>query len=480
MLFSSITFLFYFLPVVLALYFVVPAQLKNPVLLAASLAFYAWSGIQYALLMLVLITIGWAFGLGIERARCNGEQPRVLLAVALACTLAALVYFKYADFAIESLNFVAGTSVPLLNVALPIGISFYTFQLMSYLVDVYRGEPAQRNWLTLATYIAMFPQLVAGPIVRYTDIARQLVDRHHTLEQASQGARRFVIGLAKKVLIANQLSELCAAFRASDDLSVLYYWLYAIAFALCIYFDFSGYSDMAIGLGKIFGFTFRENFDHPYTSTSATEFWRRWHISLGSWFRDYVYIPLGGNRVSMPRWTLNVLAVWLLTGIWHGAAWNFALWGLYFAVLLVVEKLWLRKHLERHRTLAHAYLLLAVLVSFVIFNADGLAGAASDLAGMIGLNFAEGTANAATALPLVSAEALYYLRCYAVVIIMAVVGATPVVKNAACRLEKRLEASPAGTRALAALEPLLLAALLLLCTAYLVDGSFNPFLYFRF
>jgi len=480
MLFSSITFLYYFLPCVLLAYFAAPARAKNPVLLAASLVFYAWGGVQYAVLMLALITMGWAFGLAIERFRESSEQRslakmRITLVIALACTVAALVYFKYADFAIESLNFVAGTHIPLLNVALPIGISFYTFQLMSYLVDVYRGEPAQRNWLTLATYIAMFPQLVAGPIVRYTDIACQLADRRHTLEQVSQGARRFVIGLAKKVLIANQLSELCDAFRASDDLSMLYYWLYAIAFMLCIYFDFSGYSDMAIGLGKIFGFSFRENFNYPLTSTSATEFWRRWHISLGSWFRDYVYIPLGGNRVSVPRWTLNVLAVWLLTGIWHGAAWNFALWGLYFAVLLMVEKFWLGKHLERHRVAAHIYLLLISIASFAIFNANGLAGVANDLAGMAGINLA-----ASASLPIVSDEALYYLRSYAVVFAMAALGSTPVVTKTVLHLEKLLSASAAGSRALIVLEPLALAGLLILGTAYLVDGSFNPFLYFRF
>ena len=510
MLFSSITFLFYFLPCVLLAYHLAPPCLKNPVLFGASLVFYAWGGVQYAVLMLALITMGWVFGMLIERYRTNEQstldddgnknpspatstplqslRARLCLVVALACTLAALIYFKYADFAIESFNFVARADVPLLNVALPIGISFYTFQLISYLVDVYRGASAQRNWLTLATYIAMFPQLVAGPIVRYADIEHQLKNRSRTLKLMHEGARRFIVGLAKKVLIANQLSELCAAFRATDDPSTLFFWLYAIAFMLCIYFDFSGYSDMAIGLGKLFGFSFRENFDYPYTSTSVTEFWRRWHMSLGSWFRDYVYIPLGGNRVPAPRWVLNVLAVWLLTGVWHGAAWNFALWGLYFALLLMVEKFWLKPHLEKHRVLARVYLLFLVLISFVIFNAEGLPGVVADLAGLAGVNLAAaGTtagavgamgagAGGANALPLVSAEALYCLRSYAVVIALAVIGATPLVK----RFAQKMDASPAGARVLTVLEPLGLTALLLLCTAYLVDGSFNPFLYFRF
>ena len=465
MLFSSITFLCYFLPVALVVYFVVPVRLKNLVLLVASLLFYAWGGPAYALLMLALITLGFVFGLGIERAR-GDAQAKACLGAGIACTVAALLFFKYADFAIASFNFVTGADAALLGIVLPVGISFYTFQLMSYLIDVYRGEPACRNWITLATYIAMFPQLVAGPIVRYADIRMQLNCRKFEWDAAAWGARRFVLGLAKKVLIANQLFELTEIFRATQDPSVLFCWLYAVAFMLCIYFDFSGYSDMAIGLGRIFGFTFKENFDHPYVSRSITEFWRRWHISLGSWFRDYVYIPFGGNRVGRGRWILNVAVVWAITGLWHGAAWNFVAWGLLFAVLLIVEKHVLGAALKRNRVLAHGYVLLVVCLSFVVFNGEGLGGALTDLAGMFGL----------AGLPLVSTEALYQLRSFALVLLLAAVGATPVVRDAA----RRLQGSARFSRATALAEPALLTALLFVCVAYLVDASFNPFLYFRF
>ena len=467
----------------LAVYFLAPERWGNVVLLVASLIFYAWGGPAYAVLMLVLITLGFFFGLGIEHARGGAgagadsrdeagaashgsASAKTCLIAGLVCTVAALFYFKYADFAISSFNFVTGADAALLGIVLPVGISFYTFQLMSYLIDVYRGEPACRNWITLATYIAMFPQLVAGPIVRYADIRKQMSNRKRSAGDIAWGARRFVLGLAKKVFIANQLFELCALFRATDEPSVLFCWLYALAFMLCIYFDFSGYSDMAIGLGRIFGFTFRENFEHPYMSRSVTEFWRRWHISLGSWFRDYVYIPLGGNRVSRMRWIFNVAVVWFVTGLWHGAAWNFVAWGLLFAVLLVFEKLVIGRLLEGSRVISRVYVLLAVCLSFVIFNADGLAGAAADLAGMFGL----------AGLPLVSAEALYQLRSFAVVLVIAAVGSTSLVRDAA----RRLQADARFGRVVAVVEPVFLAAMLLLCVAYLVDASFNPFLYFRF
>ena len=465
MLFSSITFLCYFLPVVLVAYFLAPPRWGNVVLLAASLIFYSWGGPSYVALMLALITLGYFFGLGIERTR-GSSGSKACLAAGLICTVAALFYFKYADFAISSFNYVTGADAALLGIVLPVGISFYTFQLMSYLVDVYRGEPACRNWIVLATYIAMFPQLVAGPIVRYADIRGQLGGRTFDWGAVGWGARRFVLGLAKKVLIANQLFELTEIFRATQEPSVLFCWLYALAFMLCIYFDFSGYSDMAIGLGRIFGFTFKENFNYPYISCSVTEFWRRWHISLGSWFRDYVYIPLGGNRVGCGRWIFNVVVVWAVTGLWHGAAWNFVAWGLAFAVLLVLEKLVFGSLLESSRVLSHVYVLLAVCVSFVVFNAEGLGGAAADLAGMFGLS----------GLPLVSAEALYQLRSFALVLLLAALGATPVVRDAA----RRLQGSGRLSRVTAVVEPVILAALLLVCIAYLVDASFNPFLYFRF
>ena len=465
MLFSSIPFLYYFLPLVLAVYFLTPARFRNAVLLLASLIFYAWGEPKYVLLMLASILSGYGFGLLQERYR-GQKGAKLVCGLSVAVSLSFLLYFKYADFFLENFNAATGLGVPLLRIALPIGISFYTFQIISYTVDVYRGEPAQKNLIHLAAYVAMFPQLIAGPIVRYSDIAQQLEHRSHSTALAAEGVRRFLIGLGKKILIANQLGELCSVFRASDEKSVLFYRLYAVAFALHIYFDFSGYSDMAIGLGKVFGFHFLENFNYPYISASITEFWRRWHMSLGTWFRDYVYIPLGGNRVGRARQLLNILVVWMLTGFWHGAAWNFVVWGLMFAVLLIMEKLWLLKPLSKCRPLAHLYVVFFVVISFVIFNAENMGQALSDIGGLFG----------AGGIPLVSAEAVYCLRSFALVLILAVFGATPLLRNGLVRLSQY----PTAGKVLNALEPFTLFVLLLVMTGYLVDGSFNPFLYFRF
>lgn len=465
MLFSSIPFLYYFLPLVLAVYFLTPARFRNAVLLLASLIFYAWGEPKYVLLMLASILSGYGFGLLQERYR-GQKGAKLVCGLSVAVNLSFLLYFKYADFFLENFNAATGLGVPLLRIALPIGISFYTFQIISYTVDVYRGEPAQKNLIHLAAYVSMFPQLIAGPIVRYSDIAQQLEHRSHSTALAAEGVRRFLIGLGKKILIANQLGELCSVFRASDEKSVLFYWLYAVAFALHIYFDFSGYSDMAIGLGKVFGFHFLENFNYPYISASITEFWRRWHMSLGTWFRDYVYIPLGGNRVGRARQLLNILVVWMLTGFWHGAAWNFVVWGLMFAVLLIMEKLWLLKPLSKCRPLAHLYVVFFVVISFVIFNAENMGQALSDIGGLFG----------AGGIPLVSAEAVYCLRSFALVLILAVLGATPLLRNGLVRLSQY----PTAGKVLNALEPFTLFVLLLVMTGYLVDGSFNPFLYFRF
>ena len=465
MLFSSIPFLYYFLPLVLAVYFLTPARFRNAVLLLASLIFYAWGEPKYVLLMLASILSGYGFGLLQEQYR-GQKGAKLVCGLSVAVSLSFLLYFKYADFFLENFNAATGLGVPLLRIALPIGISFYTFQIISYTVDVYRGEPAQKNLIHLAAYVAMFPQLIAGPIVRYSDIAQQLEHRSHSTALAAEGVRRFLIGLGKKILIANQLGELCSVFRASDEKSVLFYWLYAVAFALHIYFDFSGYSDMAIGLGKVFGFHFLENFNYPYISASITEFWRRWHMSLGTWFRDYVYIPLGGNRVGRARQLLNILVVWMLTGFWHGAAWNFVVWGLMFAVLLIMEKLWLLKPLSKCRPLAPLYVVFFVVISFVIFNAENMGQALSDIGGLFG----------AGGIPLVSAEAVYCLRSFALVLILAVLGATPLLRNGLVRLSQY----PTAGKVLNALEPFTLFILLLVMTGYLVDGSFNPFLYFRF
>lgn len=467
MLFSSIPFLYWFLPCVVLLYFAAPRVLKNTVLLLSSLFFYGWGEPVYVLWMLLAIVMAYLSGLLIERFRSTLRLARIFLVFSVSFSLAMLGYFKYADFFIRNFNAVTGLSVPLLKIALPIGISFYTFQILSYTVDVYRGAVfAQKNFIDLAAYVALFPQLIAGPIVRYADVAAQLKERRHTPEKTALGMRRFLLGLGKKVLIANLLGELCSIFRESNDKSVLFFWLYAAAYALHVYFDFSGYSDMAIGLGKIFGFDFRENFNYPFVSKSITEFWRRWHMSLGSWFRDYVYIPLGGNRVSAPRHLFNILVVWMLTGFWHGAAWNFVIWGLYFAGLLILEKIWLLKSLEGKPVIGHFYVTAAVTVSFVIFDASDLQQAFSYLKAMFG----------GSGYPLLSSEVLYYFRSYFVVFVIALFGATPL----PAKLRGRIRQTAAGEYVLTIAEPLALIALLLICTAFLVDGSYNPFLYFRF
>ena len=466
MIFSSIAFLYYFLPVVLALYLITPRPLKNLVLLIASLVFYGWGEPKYVFLMLATVFLGYIFGLLIERFK-GKPLSKVFLALSVISSLAGLGYFKYADFFITNFNNVTGLSIPLLRLALPIGISFYTFQILSYSVDVYRGNvAAQKNPVNLATYVALFPQLIAGPIVRYSDIEKQLTLRQHSFEKINSGCRRFIIGLSKKILLANTLGVLCDTFMQSGDRSVLYYWLFAFSYMLQIYFDFSGYSDMAIGLGRLFGFEFLENFNYPFISRSITEFWRRWHMSLGSWFRDYVYIPLGGNRVKRMRMLFNIFAVWFLTGFWHGAEWNFVIWGLYFGVLLTLEKFFFLNRLEKHRVLGHIYVMFFVSVSFMIFSAGNLTDAVSYVGGMFG----------AGKIPFVCAEFLYNLKNYGFVLVIAAVGATPIPKI----IKKRIDGKIKNTFFLDTAEILLLVALLLISTGYLADGSFNPFLYFRF
>ena len=461
MLFSSVTFLYYFLPAVLLTYFLVPRCLKNTVLMVVSLLFYGWGEPKLLALMIFTIAMFYVCGLMIGRSRTQ-RGKRAWLTVSIVISIGLLAIFKYADFFIDSINGVTGLSIPLLRLALPVGISFYTFQSLSYTIDVYRGDvPVQKNPISFGAYVTLFPQLIAGPIVRYIDVARELNERTHSWENFCLGLRRFLVGLGKKILIADNFALLMKLFRESEGKSVLFYWLYAVAFMLNIYFDFSGYSDMAIGLGKIFGFHFIENFNYPYLSKSVTEFWRRWHMSLGSWFRDYIYIPMGGNRVSKGRWVFNILTVWMLTGLWHGAAWNFVLWGLLFGVLLMIEK-WVPALQKLPDILRHGYVLLIVCLSFVLFNADSLSQALSDMGGMFGFG----------GVPLVNAESLYYLRSYALLFIMGFVGATPIVRDTARKIGEK----PWG----AVLEVLLMAGLLIVCSAYLVDGSFSPFLYFRF
>lgn len=467
MLFSSIPFLYYFLPLVLLIYALVPFRGKNLVLLAASLFFYFYGEPVYVLLMLGSILSAYLHGLLIDRFRST-KLGKVFLVSSVVTSLLLLGFFKYADFFITNINSLTGSEIKLLKLALPIGISFYTFQTLSYTVDVYRGEAkVQKSFIRLATYVALFPQLIAGPIVRYTTVEEELSSRKHTLKDAAEGGARFVYGLAKKILIANLLGELCNIFRNSGEKTVGFYWIYAIAFSLHIYFDFSGYSDMAIGLGRIFGFHFLENFNYPYISKSVSEFWRRWHMSLGSWFRDYVYIPLGGNRVSKWKWFRNIAIVWFLTGFWHGADWNFIVWGVYFAAFLLLERLWLGDLLGKlPKAINHLYVLFVIVISFVIFNANGMDQAIQDIRGMFG----------GLDIPLWGAETAYYLRSYGVVLIVAVFGATPLTR----RLIERAKENQTVQKALVVVEPLVLALLLLVMTGYLVDGSFNPFLYFRF
>ena len=441
MLFSCIPFLYYFLPLVLLGYFAVPKRWRNGLLLVSSLIFYGWGEPKYLILMVASILAFYGFGLAIG----YGNRKKLWLTLSVVTGVVLLGIFKYAGF------FTGG----IISLALPIGISFYLFQCMSYGVDVYRGTvPPQRNLISFGAYVSMFPQLIAGPIVRYADIAPQLDDRTTTWEDAAYGIRRFLLGLGKKVLLANQLGLLTEIYRNSGEKSVVFAWVYAIAFSLQIYFDFSGYSDMAIGLGRVLGFRFLENFNYPYLSSSITEFWRRWHMSLGSWFRDYVYIPLGGNRKHQLR---NILIVWMLTGLWHGASWNFVVWGLFFGVLLTAEKFLPTEKLPKilHRALT----LLAVVISFVIFNAQDLTQAMMDIRGLFGGQ------------PLITGETVYYLRSFGGVLLLSLVGATPLMKVLVARMPGKL---------VRVLEPVVLVGLLVICTAYLVDGSFNPFLYFRF
>lgn len=462
MLFSSVTFLYYFLPIVLILYFVAPKKLKNFVLFLSSLVFYAWGEPKYVFLMLLSVGVGYFAGMLMDKL-----PRKPVMAISVILCLLFLVYFKYTNFLIDNVNILLKVKIPALNVIMPIGISFYTFQIVSYILDVYYGKvEKQKNILNLATYIAMFPQLIAGPIVRYSDINEQLGKRTYSSGKIADGIRRFIAGLAKKVLLANQLGELCQIFMNSGEKTVAFYWLYALAAALHIYFDFSGYSDMAIGLGKILGFDFMENFNYPFMSKSITEFWRRWHMSLGTWFRDYVYIPLGGNRCGAKRQIFNIMVVWFLTGFWHGAQWNFILWGVYFAVLLVIEKLWLYKKLEKSKVLSRIYTLFLIAISFVIFNVNSVGEIGTYLKNMFFLGGSD----------IVNAEYAYYLGSYGWILVISLVGATNLPKKIyqKCRNLRVID------YCLVIVEPIVLVMLLLLCTAYLVDGSFNPFLYFRF
>ena len=460
MLFSSIVFLYAFLPLTLLLYYAAPKKARNNVLLLASLFFYFYGEQEYTLLLVLSSVSDYLHGLYMTKHQ-GTKKAKIALVSSIVINLAMLGVFKYTDFFLGTVNSLLGTNLPLPHLALPIGISFFTFQTMSYSIDVYRGEAkAERSFLSFATYVCLFPQLVAGPIVRYTDVSRELSERTLSIDRFALGARRFCVGLGKKVLIANLLGELVAIYHASPDQTVVFAWFSGISYMLQIYYDFSGYSDMAIGLGHMLGFTFPENFNYPFCSKNVTEFWRRWHMTMSFWFRDYVYIPLGGNRCSSKRWIFNVMTVWFLTGLWHGAAWNFVVWGVSYGLILLAEKFFLGKLLDRMGPLSYVYQLLISVVLFTVFGGTGTEGILHDLS----LLFGGGE--------LVNANTLYYVRSYAAVFIAAAVGATPLIKTLAQKVE--------ATKAVVVLEPLLIAALLLLSTAYLIDGSFNPFLYFRF
>jgi len=482
LLFSSIPFLYYFLPAVFILYFLSPFKIKlwkkktgepvyfevkNFILLLASLFFYFYGEPKYTILMIATTFSSYIHGLLIGHFK-GKVWAKIFLCTSVISSIAVLGFFKYSDFFISNINSITGGSMSLLKLALPIGISFYTFQTLSYTIDVYRGEAqVQRNFIRLATYVALFPQLIAGPIVRYTTVEAELSERKHSFENFGIGVTRFIIGLGKKVLIADSFGAMARTLMASDEQSVVGYWAYAIAISLQLYFDFSGYSDMAIGLGRILGFHFLENFNYPFIAKSASEFWRRWHMSLGSWFRDYLYIPLGGNRVSIPRWLINTLIVWFATGFWHGADWTFIIWGLYFALFLILEKFFLKKFFDKlPKVFSHIYLIFIVLISFVIFSGNGLSGAAHDVAALFGGN----------GLPFFTKETGYYLLNYSVILLVGIIGSTPLTKSA---IEK-VKATKNGAIIINILEPVFVFSVLLIVTAYFVDGSFSPFLYFRF
>ena len=451
MVFSSITFIFYFLPIVILIYYIIPHKLKNIFLLVASLLFYFWGESSYIILMLFSIFITYCFGILINNYK---KYSKLFLIIGISISFLLLIYFKYANFIIKNINLYLSNKIDYIYVLLPIGISFYTFQMISYLIDLYRGNiKVQKNILKLALYVSFFPQLIAGPIVRYSEFEKQIEKREYSFEKFAQGVKVFIMGLGKKVLIANILGELNNSFLLSTDKSVLYYWLYGISGMLQIYFDFSGYSDMAIGLGKIFGFDLPQNFNYPYIATNITDFWKRWHITLSRWFRDYIYIPLGGNRVSKIKWIRNILVVWLLTGLWHGAEWNFVIWGLYFGIILLIEKMLLSKILVKIPTIfSRLYVLVIVMISFIIFNGNDIL---DNLKGLIGINNT----------PLISVESIYYLKSYIVIILLGIFVATPISK----KINKWK-----------ILEPVFLMLVLIISTSYIIDGSFNPFLYFRF
>ena len=476
MLFSSTTFLFLFLPITILLYFMMPKKLRNGVLLLVSLIFYGWGEPRLVILMLISILVGYLTGIMVYHARKQNRAAMAKAAVwiAVVYNVGVLAVYKYTDFFISNINHLFHTDFALWKLALPLGISFYSFQMMSYTIDVYRNDAkVQWNPINLAAYLTLFPQLIAGPIVRYQTVADQIEDSTESFDLFSAGVCRFLAGLGKKILLANTIGELFSTLSVLpvSENSIALAWLSSFAYTFQIYFDFSGYSDMAIGLGKMFGFEFLENFEYPYISRSITEFWRRWHISLSSWFREYVYIPLGGSRQGKAKTIRNIFIVWFLTGFWHGAAWNFIIWGMYFFCLLMIEKLFLLKVLEKVPAwIQHLYTLFFVNLSWVIFSYDTLGSLGNALGNMFGF----------TRLPLWNEMTGYYYTAYAFILIILVLASTPYPKLWYEKLVTGLDQKKAGVFTGTALQTVLVLAVLLMSTACLASDSFNPFLYFRF
>ena len=463
MVFSSISFLYYFLPLCILCYFLIPAKYRNKVLLIFSLFFYFYGESKYIIVLIFSCILNYYAGKLILK---YPKKKKILLIADLVINFGLLFYFKYFNFFITNINNLLNTDLPLLQIIMPIGISFFTFQATSYVIDIYKGEikPA-KNVFDFATYLTLFPQLIAGPIVRYETVAEEMENRTTSTSLVASGLKRFIIGLGKKVLIANLLEAFATSLDTLSSSTILSFWLKALAYTFQIYYDFSGYSDMAIGLGLVFGFHFLENFNYPLTAKSITDFWRRWHISLSTWFRDYLYIPLGGNRLGKKKQIRNILIVWLTTGLWHGASWNFVLWGLYFAILLLLEKFVWQKFLDKHKIFAHISTFILILFSFIIFNTESIASIGLFFQNLFNFN-----------LPFTNVETNFYLSNYLIVLILAFIGMGPWIKN----LYQKIANFKTGKKVLIIAEPIFLMILLFIITGYIIDDSYNPFLYFRF
>lgn len=463
MVFASITFLYYFLPLFLIIYFIVPKKYKNIVLLVFSLIFYFYGEPKYILLMLIEVLFSYFMTRYLDK-----NKSKSLLGIMVSIHILLLCIFKYFNFIISNINNIFNSNISLLNIVLPIGISFYTFQIISYEVDVYRGKvKVSKNLIEFMTYVFLFPQLIAGPIVRYESINKELKARKVSFEDFSYGVNRFVIGLFKKIVIANNIGELTNILTDSGEVSILLYWILGISYMLQIYFDFSGYSDIAIGIGRMIGFKFPENFNYPYIASSVTDFWRRWHITLSSWFRDYVYIPFGGNRVSTIKHIRNILIVWILTGLWHGASWNFIIWGLYFGIILIIEKYFLKNILNKlPKFIGSIYTLFIVMISFIIFSSEDLNSSFVVIKGLFSFN----------SIDLYNNFILYYIRSYGFIILFGLLFSTPLIKN----IINKLKSNKILSYIINVLEVILILIILLIITSMLIDNSYNPFLYFRF